>query len=50
METLDFLSTLEGHGTSMVTITIANSPKALDNILSRLHCEYSTANKIKCRI
>ncbi len=50
MNNLQFLSELEGHGTSMITLTIVNSPKALDNAISLLNREYHTATNVKSRV
>ncbi len=48
--TLDELSSLTGHGTSMISLTIAPSPKALTNSIKLMAGEYKTAGNIKCRV
>jgi len=50
MDTIEYLSTLQGQGTSMVSITIINSVRALEDRISFLNVEYHTAGKIQCRI
>ena len=50
MDTLKHLTTLVGHGTSMITITIATNPKALDRTVSLLNSEYSISANIKSRV
>jgi len=44
------LNSLNGCGTSMITMTITKSPKAFDNAVSLLNSEHNIASNIKSRV
>uniref|UniRef100_A0A6C0BQJ9 eRF1/Pelota-like N-terminal domain-containing protein n=1 Tax=viral metagenome TaxID=1070528 RepID=A0A6C0BQJ9_9ZZZZ len=50
METLDELSAIEGHGTSMITLGLSYKPASLDMTRKLLHQEYGVAGNIKSRV
>ena len=50
MENLEKLEKLTGCGTSMISMTIAANPKALDNAVTLLNTEYGVAANIKSRV
>lgn len=50
MEELTYLENLSGGGTSLITLTIVNTPDALTNAIKKLTLEYNTATNIKSRI
>lgn len=43
-------NTNRGHGTSMITLTIATNQQAMVNATSLLQREYHTATNIKSRV
>ena len=50
MDTLKYLNTLSGHGTSMITLTIGTNVRALDNTVAMLRDELSVSTNIKSRV
>lgn len=50
MEQITYLESLAGQGTSLITMTLAKTPRALDNAVKMLTEEYNTATNIKCRV
>lgn len=50
MNTIDYLSTLHGHGTSMITMAISTNKAALTNATTLLNTEYSVSANIKSRV
>lgn len=50
MNTLEKLASLNGHGTSMITLTVATNPMALNNVNTLLNSEYNVATNIKSRV
>lgn len=50
METLTYLDTCIGHGTSMITMTIGTNADALGKAITRLKNEYSVSSNIKSSV
>ena len=50
MDTLKKLDTIEGKGTSMITMIIAYSEQGHIRALDKLKCEYSVSANIKSRV